>query len=268
MVDTKPGNNSTYYVNHWNNIYGSSSPVGVQEWHISYKDVNKALDPYIKAVCRRVNDVPLEIIDVGCGRSNIGMDILRDYEMTKLLLTDYSSAVVEDLRARFEHDACVDVLEADCRQMSFRKSGSVPVLLDKGTLDALVGETDQLDMLRECGRILHPCGIFISISFPSVQRITFFDKNCTEIGLDWRLKVVGKGDPSEGHKTIFVFFLGIKEALAAVDAPAADELTQLCLSRIRKTGSLYIEENEFEAQSMQSLFACSSDSDVDFDGSG
>ena len=55
---------------------------------------------------------------------------------------DYSSAVVEDLRARFEHDACVDVLEADCRQMSFRKKWQRTVLLDKGTLDALVGETD------------------------------------------------------------------------------------------------------------------------------
>ena len=202
--------------NHWNNIYGSGSHVGVQEWHISYKEVKVALDPYIKASCRRVNDAALEIIDVGCGRSNIGRDILRDYHMTKLLLTDYSSTVVEDLRALFANDPCVDVLEADCRNMSFRKNGSVPVLLDKGTLDALVGETDQLGMLRECGRILHPYGFFISISFPSVQRINFFDKNCTEIGLDWRLKVVGKGDPSEGHKTIFVFFLGTKEALAAL----------------------------------------------------
>ena len=62
----------------------------------------------------------------------------------------------------------------------------------------------------------------------------------------------------------YLFFLGRKEALDAVDAPA-DELTKLCLSRIMKTGSLYMKENEFEAQSMQSLFACSSDSDADSD---
>ena len=72
MVDTKPGCNSTYYVNHWNNIYGSGSQGEVQEWHISYKDVKLALDPYVKASCRLVNDVPLEIIDIGCGKSNIG----------------------------------------------------------------------------------------------------------------------------------------------------------------------------------------------------
>ena len=81
---------------------------------------------------------------------------------------------------------------------------------------------------------------FLSVyPFPQSNTIPFFDKNCTEIGLDWRLKVVGKVIHQKVIRPYLFFFLGIKEALAAVDAPAADELTQLCLSRIGKTGSLY-----------------------------
>jgi ubiquinone/menaquinone biosynthesis C-methylase UbiE len=259
--------NNLHYANHWDAVYknNSSDPI---EWHISYEQAKNAIDPYIKALiesslktCKH-----LLIVDVGCGKSNFGVNILNDYNFSTLLLTDFSNEIIKELNSLHKEDNRIKVKRADCRAMAFVQTNSAFVVLDKGTFDALIGENDKFEMLKECKRMLNPSGFFISISFPSVQRINFFDKYCPRLGLTYRLKVIGKGDPKDGHHVVFVFILSIKYENAVIN-DSVDELTKLCLNRIKTTGSLYLDEPEADAKAegklMQKLFDDSSEEESD-----
>ena len=47
----------------------------------------------------------------------------------------------------------MDVQLGDCRDLSSINSGSIGIVIDKGTLDALEGDADQLAMIDEAARV-------------------------------------------------------------------------------------------------------------------
>ena len=93
----------------------------------------------------------------------------------------------------------MECLVADCRSLPVGDAVA-DVVLDKGTLDALYGDADKMEMMRECCRVLAGTGVMISISFGAVGRLGFLDRACKELGLQLRTSVVGDGDPMAGHQ--------------------------------------------------------------------
>jgi hypothetical protein len=70
-------------------------------------------------------------------------------------------------------------------------------VVDKGTLDALHGDEHRMAMLRECDRCLsRDGGVIVSVSFAAVDRVRLLDEAAAELGLQWRMRVVGGGRPS------------------------------------------------------------------------
>ena len=277
--------NNKYYTSHWNEIYKSNNNNNNNndnkiEWHITYNKCKQAIDPYIRAVSEHVNEKEnLLVVDIGCGNSDIGVNILNDYNLSKLLLTDFSFEIINEITQTYKNDSRIEAIEADCRNMEFVNNNAAYILLDKGTFDALVGENDKYAMLKECKRMLHPKGFFISISFPSVQRIKFFQKYCPELGLACRLKIIADGDPADGYQSVFVFILGVQNENCITTSSTmnykfnykpmindpVDELTTLCLNRIEYSGSLYTNKAEEDAKEdgklMQNLFDDSEEDD-------
>ena len=249
------GKNTTYYRSHWDEVYlNNTRGEREQEWHLAYAVIKPLIDPYVHNIIAVIGTKEQCIVDIGCGGSSLGVKILQDYDFGSLLLTDLSVEIVRVVRARHVHDARVNVVAADCRTLPFVPSDSVAVVIDKGNLDALVGDADKKSMLTECGRILHEHGVFVSVSFPAVERAKLLEQWCVASGMEMRTKVVAYGDPAEGHQAMFVFIIA-KDLSSVVDPP--DELTRSCLNRMAKTGSLFASGDDVGG--MESLFQDNSD---------
>jgi ubiquinone/menaquinone biosynthesis C-methylase UbiE len=103
------------------------------------------------------------------------------------------------LKERHADDESVECEVADCRALP-SLDGSVCVVVDKGTLDALHGDEDKMMVLRECNRILTKSGVLVSISFGAARRIGFLTKAATVLNMHLHIHVVGDGDPCSGHQ--------------------------------------------------------------------
>ena len=97
--------------------------------------------------------------------------------------------------------------EPPVRAYSQVASDSVTVVLDKGTMDALAGEEDKISMLGECVRVLHPGGLFVSVSFAAVERFQLLQKLCRqERQIEFcDFHVIGGKDPAFGGDVRFLF---------------------------------------------------------------
>ena len=74
---------------------------------------------------------------------------------------------------------------ADARDMPACTS-TASVVIDKGTLDALSGDSHKLAMLRECARMcdFDNGGIILSVSFAAAARVGLLARATARLGLD------------------------------------------------------------------------------------
>ena len=103
------------------------------------------------------------------------------------------------MSSRYAGDPTVQCRVADCRAVPV-EDGACNLLLDKGTLDALHGDDDKTAMMKECKRIMAPGGVMLSISFGAVARLSYLRTVCSQLSLQHRTYVIGKGDPMSGHQ--------------------------------------------------------------------
>jgi ubiquinone/menaquinone biosynthesis C-methylase UbiE len=240
--------NTGYYQTHWSNVYKQDANNETAcEWHTSYERVRSFLSPFIRTMV--ADGQKKRIVDIGCGGSSFGNEILQEYSgsFDRLTLIDISPEIVKIVAKRHEADSRVQACVADCRFLdSMVETGSVDVIIDKGTLDALVGTDDKKAMLKECYRILKKTkgseGLMVSVSFGSVERLRLIEEVCRDLGMQWRLKIVADGDPRDGFKANFVFLLSL-DALNGV-VVEQDALTTVVLDRIGRTGSMFVDEED------------------------
>lgn len=160
---------------YWDKRYeiASNSTNQIYDW---YKDYDSGLKDYIN---RRVSKSD-SILVIGCGNSLLSEEMYLD-GYSNITSIDYSRNAINIMSARaYSRGYDLKYLEMDARNLNF-KDESIDVVLDKGTIDALMCGDDSSEncdqLAREAYRVLKPGGTMICISYgiPS-SRIEVFDK--------------------------------------------------------------------------------------------
>ncbi|RXM99795.1 Endothelin-converting enzyme 2 [Acipenser ruthenus] len=111
----------------------------------------------------------------GCGNSSMSSD-MHSCGFTSITNIDYSAVCIEAMAARHRGCPGMDWHQMDARSLTFAE-GSFDVVLEKGTLDAMMveekdpwrvsPETSEMvqQVLKQVSRVLKPGGRFISITF-------------------------------------------------------------------------------------------------------
>ncbi|XP_048203204.1 endothelin-converting enzyme 2 isoform X1 [Perognathus longimembris pacificus] len=162
-----PRRNSEYgQVQYWDRRYRGAADAAPYEWFGGFASFRALLEPELRPDDR--------ILVLGCGNSALSYELFLG-GFPSVTSVDYSSVVVAAMRACYAHVPTLRWETMDARAMRF-PSGSFDVVLEKGTLDALLaGERDPWavspegvhtvdQVLREVSRVLAPGGRFISLT--------------------------------------------------------------------------------------------------------
>jgi hypothetical protein len=204
------------------------------------------------------------VVDVGCGSSSMGHTLWNDFSFGHLVLTDVDPGILQTMHERFGTDGdgtCDDDASstqhhrptrrtvrcevADARDMPAISTDTAAVVIDKGTLDALSGDSHKLAMLRECARMcdFDNGGIILSVSFAAAARVGLLARATARLGLDSNVtavtRVVANGDPRYGHAAVFVSVIGKNLTDVAL---GRCELTETVLRRVGRCGSVIEDE--------------------------
>ena len=143
---------------YWNSRY-EKSPNDCFEWFQPWPQIKPSVAKYIagKGAC----------LNVGCGNSNMGDDLVAD-GFSKVTCIDFSGVVISQMKQRHEENATIEFLQMDVTSLTFAKD-SFDFVFDKGTIDTLLccdnaGKTVNAAM-KEIARILKPGGLFICVSY-------------------------------------------------------------------------------------------------------
>mmetsp|Transcript_67477 Transcript_67477/g.197359 ORF Transcript_67477/g.197359 Transcript_67477/m.197359 type:complete len:466 (+) Transcript_67477:83-1480(+) len=209
----------------------AGEPPGRHEWHVSYELLKPLLRPHLERAAAAAPG-QLRILDVGCGTSTLGLELLADQPEAELLLVDLEP-LAGALARQHEGDGRVRVLAEDCRSLEAVEDGSAAVVLDKGTLDAMDSAEDTLRCLHAMARKLQrPHGVLVSVSFATASRVLLLQREAAALGLEVRVRIV----PAEKEMRL-VALAGV--SLAAMEA---DELTKRHMDRLLYTGPLWGEQ--------------------------
>ena len=162
---------------YWEQRYVDRANEARFEWLASW-DNSADMREALLDVCRGQS----RACHVGCGNSDMGVQIVRSCQGLHMVNVDVSATVVERMRERFPKEIWVarDLLNfAPDEELV---AGSFDVVLDKGTLDALLcggSSNEKRDvtsrLLEGCARLLRPAGtcVIVSLGAPEVRRRQF-----------------------------------------------------------------------------------------------
>uniref|UniRef100_A0A5F5PSC6 EEF1AKMT4-ECE2 readthrough transcript protein n=1 Tax=Equus caballus TaxID=9796 RepID=A0A5F5PSC6_HORSE len=120
-------------VQYWDQRYRSAADSAPYEWFGDFSSFRALLEPELRPEDR--------ILVLGCGNSALSYELYLG-GFPDVTSVDYSSVVVAAMRARYAHVPKLRWETMDVRALGF-PSGSFDVVLEKGTLDALLaGEQD------------------------------------------------------------------------------------------------------------------------------
>ncbi|KAM6160625.1 EEF1A lysine methyltransferase 4 [Erethizon dorsatum] len=153
-------------VQYWDQRYRGAADSAHYEWFGNFSSFRALLEPELRPEDR--------ILVLGCGNSALSYELFIG-GFPNVTSVDYSSVVVAAMQARYAHLPRLRWETMDVRALCF-PDGSFDVVLEKGTLDALLaGEQDPWtissegvhtvdQVLSEVSRVLVPGGRFVSMT--------------------------------------------------------------------------------------------------------
>lgn len=203
-MDLPDTNDSYASKTYWNNRYFNEDSF---DWFVPYKNFRELILQTIS-----VGD---KILMLGCGNSLLSMEMYED-GFKNILNIDYSDIVIQKMKEKYAFLKDMEWQVMDIFNMSTLEGESFDVILEKGTLDALlVKERDPWSLsdeaeaminnvLTQVSNLLKPSGRFISITFAQPHfRLPFYaqSKYC------WNttMKTIG----SNFHYFFYVMIKGV-----------------------------------------------------------
>ncbi|KAB1283293.1 EEF1A lysine methyltransferase 4 [Camelus dromedarius] len=194
-----PENNCWYReVQYWDQRYRCAADSAPYEWFGDFSSFRDLLEPELLPEDR--------ILVLGCGSSALSYELFLA-GFPDVTSVDYSSVVVAAMRARYAHVPKLRWETMDVRALDF-PSGSFDVVLEKGTLDALLtGEQDPWtvssegvhtvdQVLSEVSRVLVHGGRFISMTSAAPH---FRTRHYAQARYGWSLKHATYGNSFHFH---------------------------------------------------------------------
>jgi ubiquinone/menaquinone biosynthesis C-methylase UbiE len=163
---------------YWDSRYKASEID--HEWYYSYE----TLEPLLRSVVETFEDLSnCKALEIGCGdRPLVNRFHQLGIESSNLYGMDFSQVVVDKL---IQHQSNTDepniqYLRADARKMPIFKSNDFNLVVDKGTIDAMLSSSNKKSSIKnarsiveEVVRILTKTGSFILISHIEVDTDEF-----------------------------------------------------------------------------------------------
>ncbi|KAM9836434.1 citrate synthase-lysine N-methyltransferase CSKMT, mitochondrial [Aulostomus maculatus] len=164
----------------WDRFYAEtssrSSPLRNFEWFFGFQSVRDLILPLVQSTSR--SDALLQVLDLGCGTSDLGPCIYRHSpHPVQVTCADISPIAVrlmqEHVRAKpiqpHSSSSLLDFVELDCTQLHQHfRSGSLDLIVDKGTTDALLRSREGRGkaglVLRQCLMALRRSGSLLQFS--------------------------------------------------------------------------------------------------------
>ena len=169
----------------WNTFYASRQGNKHFDWFVRFEDVSEYLEPYLPPVN---NSDITRILEIGCGTSDFSLKLFEHLNRKcRINCIDFSHEAIEVLTKIINERSCLvketfgvegglgtslDLTglachQADAKNLPF-KDETFLLAVDKGTSDAVLkgpnGESAFQDVVRECLRVLKPCGKLVQFS--------------------------------------------------------------------------------------------------------
>jgi len=152
---------------YWDERFGKEEHY---EWFKDFSHFRHLLAPLLSP--------SLSVLEVGCGNSRLGEELLREGVAGGITCVDLSPVAVQRMRDRLAAQGTkgVDVVVADMLDLPFEPE-SFDLVIEKGTMDVLFVDSGDpwnpkpttvnnvMKMLECMHRVLKPEGIFVSITF-------------------------------------------------------------------------------------------------------
>lgn len=146
------------------------------EWFFGFSSVQDIIMPLLQTGSHP--DALLQILDMGCGTSALGLSIYRESAVpVRVTCADISPVAVRLMQKHAEVKAVrpcslssqIEFVELDCTQLDKRYGpNSLDLIVDKGTTDALLrskeGERKAALVLKQCLRVLWSSGSLLQFS--------------------------------------------------------------------------------------------------------
>lgn len=176
----------------WDNIYSKNPKSGLShfDWFFGYEHLKDLLFSIINEIALdKYTGPPMRVLDLGCGTSDVGIGLFRDSPLP-LLITglDNSAPAIHTMRKSLRtgkpilpahQESTLDYLVGDVTHLNAFPSGSVSLLLDKGTSDCLLrsGREQAHNMVLEGLRVLKKGGKLVQFTDEDPDaRIYFLEK--------------------------------------------------------------------------------------------
>ncbi|XP_077311984.1 citrate synthase-lysine N-methyltransferase CSKMT, mitochondrial [Lithobates pipiens] len=176
----------------WDNIYSKSSHNGFShfDWFFGYEQLKGRLLSLINEIALGDHTgSPIHVLDLGCGTSDVGVGLFRDSQLPLLIsCVDNSAPAIHAMRKSLltetpivpaHQDSQLEYLESDVTQLHGFLSGSVSLVLDKGTSDSLLrsGREQAEKMVLAALRVLKKGGKLVQFTDEDPDaRLPFLEK--------------------------------------------------------------------------------------------
>eukprot|EP00934_Nitzschia_sp_Nitz4_P002010 Nitzschia sp. Nitz4//scaffold298_size22859//10037//12090//NITZ4_008530-RA/size22859-augustus-gene-0.4-mRNA-1//-1//CDS//3329546326//2010//frame0 len=208
---------------YWDERYKATECQGPYEWYQPYHCLRHLLSADALAAATKLDSRiqfpshdKCRILMLGCGNSSFGEDMKRDGWTGPMTSMDFSSVVIEQLKARYSemgvasdcwsettHFVCTDVTKGIPL-----KDKSVDLIVCKGTLDSILcsagSSANARKVIQECHRVLaDDHGVLFLVSHGNPDSRVVFLEHENDLSFYWKEVSVHKlNRPDDANRTM------------------------------------------------------------------